>query len=255
MKSPRRATTKKTTTLEGERLQKIISTAGIASRRAAELMIVDGRVRVNGKVVVDLGTRADALKDSIAVDGKLINPKTKRVYILLNKPKSYISALSDTAKRPVVVDLLKRMKTRVYPVGRLDYDAEGVLLLTNDGELANKLIHPSYGIPKKYLVKVKGHPKERTLRRLEMGVTLEDGKTLPAKVRFVRETLENSWIEMTITEGRNRLIKRMCQRVGHPVTKLKRIRFAGVGLGALKSGQWCHLTEKEVEKLRAKVGG
>ena len=223
----------------------------------AETMIVDGRVRVNGKVVVDLGTRADVLNDSIAVDGKLINQETtrKRVYILLNKPKGFISGLSDTAKRPVVVDLLRRLKTRVYPIGRLDYDAEGVLLLTNDGELANKLIHPRYAIPKKYLVKVKGHPKERTLRRLELGVTLEDGKTLPAKVRFVRQTTENSWIEITVTEGRNRLVKRMCQRVGHPVTKLKRIRFAGVGLGVLKSGEWCHLTEKEVDKLRAKVGG
>ncbi len=217
-------------------------------------MILEGRVRLNRRVVGELGTKADPLTDRIEVDGRLISTGAPRVYILLNKPKGTISSVTDPRKRPVVVDLVSRVKQKVFPVGRLDYDAEGVLLLTNDGELANRLTHPRHSVPKKYLVKVKDVPDEKDMKKLSRGVHLEDGRTLPAKVRFVRKTRENSWIELTVVEGRNRLVKRMCQAVGHPVMKLKRVEFAGLGLGGLKPGQWRYLTHAEVEMLRAVVG-
>lgn len=216
--------------------------------------MLQGRVTVNGKTITELGARADPSKDKIAVDGKLISVSGPRVYVLLNKPKGYISSISDPEKRPVVVDLLKKLKGRVYPVGRLDYDAEGVLLLTNDGELSNRLIHPNFKVPKKYLVKVKDVPSKEDIERLEKGVWLDDGRTMPAKARFVRQTRENSWIELTVYEGRNRLVKRMCQAVGHPVAKLQRVEFAGIRLGAMKTGEWRFLTHAEVERLKALNG-
>ncbi|MBI5560442.1 MAG: rRNA pseudouridine synthase [Deltaproteobacteria bacterium] len=232
------------------RLQKIIAQAGFASRRKAEEMILEGRVRVNRKVVDLLGTKADPEKDRVEVDGRAVLLRGPKVYILLNKPKGFISAVADPDKRPVVVDLLRKVKGKVFPVGRLDYDAEGVILLTNDGEFSNKLIHPRFSVPKKYLVKVRDVPDEKDLERLEKGVYLSDGKTLPAKARFVRKTEENSWIELIVTEGRNRLIKRMCMAIGHPVSKLKRVEFAGISLGRLKTGEWRYLTEKEVGRLK-----
>jgi len=209
-------------------------------------------------VVTQLGTKADPERDRIEVDGEVISLPTHRwggrgwgpkVYVLLNKPKGYISAVSDPLGRPVVSELVKGVKARVFPVGRLDYDAEGVLLITNDGELANKLIHPRYGVPKTYLVKVRDVPDEKDLSRLKEGVYLEDGKTLPARVRLIRQTKENSWISLTITEGRNRQVKRMCQAIGHPVTKLKRVEFAGIKLGDLKPGSFRMLSKNEVERL------
>ncbi|MBE9532437.1 MAG: rRNA pseudouridine synthase, partial [Proteobacteria bacterium] len=218
-----------------ERLQKIIATAGVSSRRKAEEMIQEGRVTVAGKRVTQLGTKADPLKDRIEVDGKPINPLGEKTYVLLYKPRGTISSASDPEGRPVVTDLIKKaIKARLYPVGRLDYDTEGVLLLTNDGELTTKLIHPKYAIEKKYLVKVRGVPAEKTLAKLRAGVRLEDGLTAPARVRFVRSTKENSWIEIVVTEGRNHLIKRMCLAVRHPVSKLKRLEFAGLNLRGLK---------------------
>lgn len=231
------------------RLQKIIAEAGVTSRRKAEELMLEGRVRVNGRVVDELGAKADPLKDKIEVDGRNISHKGPPTYILLNKPKGYISSVSDPLKRPVVVDLIKG-GTRVFPVGRLDYDAEGVLLLTNDGDLANRLIHPKFDVPKKYLVKVKDVPTQEEIQKLEKGVYLEDGRTLPAKARFIRKTQENSWIELTVTEGRNRLVKRMCLAIGHPVAKLKRVEFAGIKLGSLNPGQYRLLTKKEVERLK-----
>ncbi|MBI5563036.1 MAG: rRNA pseudouridine synthase [Deltaproteobacteria bacterium] len=235
------------------RLQKIISQAGVTSRRKAEEMITEGRVKVNRAVVTELGAKADPASDIIEVDGTRITGPYKhegpRVYILLNKPKGCISAVSDPLKRPVVTGLVKVKGVRLYPVGRLDYDAEGVLLLTNDGELANRLIHPSFAVSKKYLVKVKDVPTPEDLKKLEAGVWLEDGKTLAARARFVRQTQENSWIELTVTEGRNRLVKRMCMAIGHPVAKLKRVEFAGVKLGSLEPGAWRMLTPVEVGRL------
>ena len=244
-----------TETAGPERLQKIISALGIASRRGAEEMITDGRVTVNGKVVTTLGTKADRGKDSIKVDGKLVTSRggDDRVYILLNKPKGYITALTDPHQRPLVIDLLPRVKERVYPVGRLDYDTEGVLLLTNDGDLSNRLLHPRYKVPKVYLVKVRGVTNERTLDKLRRGVTLADGRTKPAEVKFIKkatETANNSWIEITLLEGRNRLVRRMCEAVGHPVNKLKRTAFADLTAGSLKVGSYRRLRLSEIKRLK-----
>ncbi|HEY4708232.1 MAG TPA: pseudouridine synthase [Thermodesulfobacteriota bacterium] len=228
----------------------MIATAGITSRRKAEELILEGRVTVNGKTISELGAKADPSSDSIAVDGKRISVKGPKVYLLLYKPKGYISSVSDEHNRPVVTQLVSKVKARVYPVGRLDYDAEGVLLLTNDGDLSNRLIHPTFQAPKTYLVKVKGVPPKEKLEKLEKGVSLEDGRTLPAKAKFIRPTEENSWIELTVFEGRNHLVKRMCMAVGHPVQKIKRVDFAGIKLGKLKPGEFRHLTEKELEALK-----
>lgn len=217
-------------------------------------MITEGRVRVNGRAVTELGAKADPAKDRIEVDGKRVRYGGPRVYVLLYKPKGFISSVSDEAGRPVVTQLVSAVKSRVYPVGRLDYDAEGVLLLTNDGDFSNKLIHPTFQVPKTYLIKVSDVPAKEKLKKLETGVHLEDGKTLPAKVKFVRATRLNSWIELTVFEGRNHLVKRMCQAIGHPVQKLKRIEFAGLKLGALKPGEWRHLTEREVAELKGSSG-
>lgn len=260
-KTPTTKPTLKSTPTNEVRLQKLIASAGITSRRKAEELITDGFVKVNGRTVVKLGTKVVVGRDMVTVRGKNIthHATKERVYLVLNKPRGYISAVeSDKNKkdsRPVVTDLVKKIKTRVFPVGRLDYDAEGVLLLTNDGELTNKLIHPSNHVEKTYMVKVRNVPKERTLKKMEGGIHLDDGKTLPAKVRFVKSTKENSWIEITVTEGRNHLIKRMCMAVGHPVQKIKRINFAGIRLKTLKLGEYRMLTQKEFETLMESVGG
>jgi len=233
-----------------ERLQKIIAKAGIASRRRAEEMILQGIVTVNGKTVTELGTKADLEKDAIKVDGKRIRFDSEKVCLLLNKPKGCISTAHDPQNRQTVIDLVKKMKQRVFPVGRLDFDAEGVLLLTNDGELTNKLIHPRYKIPKKYLVKVSDVPDEKDISKLRKGVYLKDGRTLPADVKFIKATKENSWLEITVYEGRNRLIKKMCFAIGHSVLKLKRIEFAGIKLGNLKPGEYRFLTDREMDGLK-----
>lgn len=208
-------------------------------------------MKVNGAVVVKLGTRVDPRADVIEVDGKKIyRDAGPRVYLLLNKPRGVISSAYDPLGRPVVTDIVKGYKKRLFPVGRLDWDAEGALVLTNDGELTNRLIHPGFSVPKKYLVKVKGLPSEKELKKIEKGVFLSDGKTLPARVRFIKETRENSWIEIVVTEGRNRLIKRLLLAVGHPVLKLKRTEFAGLKVGKLKTGSFRALREREVERLK-----
>ncbi len=233
-----------------ERLQKIISAAGTASRRAAEELIVEGRVRVNGKVVTELGTKADPNKDHIKVDGKLINPKQPQTYIMLNKPPGYVTTMSDPEGRPTVHDLLKGIKVRVYPVGRLDYNTEGMLLLTNDGDFAHLITHPSHELPKTYLAKIKGVLDDKIVHELENGVFLEDGKTAPAKVKRVRKEEANSWVEITIREGRKRQVRRMFDRVGRSVIRLKRIRTGNLSLGDLPAGQYRHLTPVEVRVLK-----
>ena len=207
-------------------------------------------------MVTELGTKADPEKDRITVDGRVLShaqEKSEKVYILLNKPKGYISTVSDPQGRPTVIDLVKKIKTRIFPVGRLDYDAEGALLFTNDGELANKLIHPKYHIPKKYLVKVSDAPDQKDIAKLKKGVYLEDGRTLPAEAKFIKATKTNSWIELTVYEGRNRLVKRMCFAIGHSVLKLQRTEFAGIKLGSLKPGGFRLLTMDEVERLKNTV--
>jgi 23S rRNA pseudouridine2605 synthase len=233
-----------------ERLQKIISAAGVASRRAAEDIILEGRVRVNGKVVSELGSKADPGKDHIKVDGKLINPRHPQTYIMLNKPAGYITTMSDPEKRPTVQDFLKGVRTRVYPVGRLDYNTEGMLLLTNDGDFAHLITHPSHELPKTYLVKVKGQLDDATLEKLAKGIYLDDGKTAPARVRKVRREEANSWIEIAIYEGRKRQVRRMMDRVGHSVIRLKRVKIGPISLGDLPMGTYRHLTSDEVKTLQ-----
>lgn len=233
-----------------ERLQKIIAAAGIASRRAAEQFIVEGRVRVNGAVVSELGAKADPDKDHIKVDGKLINPKQPKTYVALNKPVGYVTTMSDPEGRPMVKDLLKGIKVRVYPVGRLDYDTEGLLLLTNDGDFAHRIMHPAHELPKTYLVKIKGMLDEKAIAELEKGVYLDDGKTAPARVKKVRKEESNSWVEIVIHEGRKRQVRRMIDRVGHSVIKLKRIKIGALSLGDLPVGKYRYLAPEEIRELR-----
>jgi 23S rRNA pseudouridine2605 synthase len=233
-----------------ERLQKILSAAGIASRRAAEEIILEGRVRVNGKVVTELGAKADPDNDHVKVDGKLINPKQPKAYIMLNKPAGFVTTMSDPEGRPIVAHLLKGVKVRVYPVGRLDYDTEGLLLLTNDGDFAHLVTHPRHELPKTYLVKVKGFLEDRHVENLEQGVFLKDGKTAPARVRKLRKEESNSWVEITIHEGRKRQVRRMIDFTGHSVIKLKRTKVGNLNLGELPVGAYRHLTSDEVRGLR-----
>lgn len=233
-----------------ERLQKILSQAGVASRREAEGIITAGRVAVNGTVVTELGTKADPEKDRITVDGKPVRPETVKVYILLYKPTGYMTTLKDPEGRPVVTDLLKGIKERVYPVGRLDYNTEGLLLLTNDGAWANRLAHPRHEVEKEYLVKVRGKASPEQLRRLAAGVELEEGRTAPAKVTPIHESEKNSWLSITIHEGRYRQVRRMCEAVSLSVVRLKRSRYGFLDLGELKPGEYRLLTVAEAERLR-----
>jgi len=232
-----------------ERLQKVIARAGIASRRDAERLIREGRVTVNRNTVTELGTKVDPASDVIAVDGKKLAGPPAHLYILLHKPHGYVSTLRDPEKRPIIVDLLRGVRERVFPVGRLDYDAEGLLLLTNDGPLTHRLHHPRYGIKRTYEVKVKGVPSEEALDRLRKGIPLEDGMTHPARVGFLRSSINNSWIRITLGEGRNRQVKRMCAFVGHPAIKIKRVSFGSLRLGTLEPGRHRYLTREEVKEL------
>jgi len=233
-----------------ERLQKIIASAGAASRRKAEELILEGSVTVNGKVVTELGTKADPIKDAIKVKGKLLRQPERKTYIILNKPKGFITSVSDPEGRPVVMDLLRGVKARVFPVGRLDYDTEGFLILTNDGEFANALMHPSHEIPKTYLAKVKGVLEEKELESLKKGIRLKEGITAPAFVKKLRKTDLNSWIEITIHEGRYHQVKRMLERVGHTVLRLIRVKYGPIILGDVPAGKYRHLTSQEIKKLK-----
>ncbi|MHB8058498.1 MAG: pseudouridine synthase [Desulfuromonadaceae bacterium] len=232
-----------------DRLQKIISAAGITSRRASEALILNGQVAVNGVVVTELGSKADPDKDIITVDGKALKISAQRLYILLNKPPGYITALKDGQGRPLVTDLLKDVPDRVYPVGRLDYNTEGLLLLTNDGDWANRLMHPRHEIEKEYHVRVRGKVIDQQLKRMAEGVELEDGKTAPAVVNLVKSGEQNDWISVAIHEGRNRQVRRMCETVSLSVVRLKRIRYGSLMLGTLRAGQFRYLTDTEVREL------
>jgi pseudouridine synthase len=240
-------------TLTLERIQKILSRAGIASRREAERMVLEGRVTVNGKVIDTLGFKADPLKDHIKVDGKRLVRFEPNVTLLLNKPRGYVSTVRDPEDRPTIMDLLKGVKRKVYPVGRLDIDTEGLLLLTNDGDLAYLLSHPRYSVPRTYLAKVSGVPEERDLNRLKRGVNLEDGKAKAVSVSILRLSEKNSWIRIVVTEGRNHLVKRMLFAMGHSVLKLKRIEFGPLRLGTLSPGQFRYLTPEELSRLKKYV--
>jgi 23S rRNA pseudouridine2605 synthase len=239
-----------------ERLQKIISAAGVASRRKAEELITAGLVQVNGQTITELGAKADAGKDHIRVNGKLLKFSGHHVYILLNKPKGYVTTLSDPEGRPTIVDLLQGVKQRVYPVGRLDYASEGLLLLTNDGELANALTKAASHVPKTYLVKVSGQPSDAAIEQLRAGIQLPDRKgihsrTAPAGIQLVHKS-ENPWYEVTLIEGRNRQIRAMFEQTGHHVEKLKRVRYGPFTLD-VHPGKHRNLLPEEVEQLRAAV--
>jgi 23S rRNA pseudouridine2605 synthase len=239
--------------MASERLQKIMAASGVASRRKAEEIITAGRVTVNGVVVVELGTKADPERDKICVDGKPLRGPERLLYFLLNKPKGYVTTVSDPEGRQTVMELMKNCPERVYPVGRLDYASEGLLLMTNDGALAQKLMKAGSHVPKTYLVKVSGKPPERVIERLRAGITieLEDGKrvkTSPAKIRLAEDGT-NPWYEMVLIEGRNRQIRRMFQRVGFNVEKIKRVRLGPLVLD-VPPGKYRALAKREVEELK-----
>ena len=236
-----------------ERLQKILSRAGVASRRAAEELIRAGRVQVNGEVVRELGTRADPRRDVIRVDDRTIAEPGELVYYVLYKPERVVTTLSDPEGRDAVGDFIRRLRERVYPVGRLDYDAEGVLLLTNDGELAHKLTHPRWGVPRTYLAKVKGEPTDEVLERMRQGVRLEDGMARALEASFEKRTPKNTWIRLVVAEGRHHLVKRLCEAVGHPVVRLFRSDYAGVTAAGLRPGEVRELTSREVQMLKKAV--
>jgi 23S rRNA pseudouridine2605 synthase len=242
-----------------ERLQKIIATAGVASRRKAEELITSGHVQVNGTTITQLGSKADAETDHIRVNGKLLQREQQRhVYLLLNKPKGYVTTMNDPEKRPTVMDLVRGIKGRVYPVGRLDYASEGLLLLTNDGELANLLMKAASHVSKTYVVKVAGTPTEEAIAKLRGGISIatDDGKrvrTGPAAVRIVKQAA-NPWYEITLIEGRNRQIRRMFEAVGHHVEKIKRVRYGPLALD-VPPGEYRSLTLREVQRLKSASAG
>jgi 23S rRNA pseudouridine2605 synthase len=244
--------------MPAERLQKIIAAAGVASRRKAEELIASGRVLVNGQVVTELGTKADPEQDHIRVDGKLLRGRERCSYIVLNKPKGYVTTVSDPEHRPTVMDLIRGVKGRVYPVGRLDWASEGLLLLTNDGELANALMKASSNVPKTYVVKVAGQPEESKLEKLRRGVSIaEKGgrrvRTAPARVRLIREG-DNPWLEVTIVEGRNRQVRKMFEEVGHHVEKIRRVKYGPLSLD-VPPGEFRSLSLQEVSQLKAAASG
>ena len=240
--------------MASERLQKIIAAAGVASRRKAEQLITGGLVSVNGHVVTELGSKADLEHDHIRVNGKLLRQTEQHVYLLMNKPKGYVTTLSDPEGRPTVAKLLHGMKARVYPVGRLDYASEGLLLLTNDGDLANRLMKAASHVPKTYLVKIAGTPAPGGLAKLRAGMSIraERGgrvRTAPAKVKAIREG-DNPWYEVTLIEGKNRQIRRMFEEIGHHVEKIKRVRYGPLQLD-VPPGEFRRLDAKEVAKLQS----
>lgn len=283
--------------MPSERLQKIIAAAGIASRRKAEEMITSGMVEVNGQIVTELGSKADPERDHIRVNGKLLRGAERHVYLLMNKPKGYVTTAHDPESRPTVMDLLHGVRTRVYPVGRLDYASEGLLLLTNDGDLAYRLMKAASHVPKVYVVKVAGKPDTDGLEKLRRGLMISESrfgaggeksrfldsggesangfsssarndrvrsrikrmsgsgqrvKTAPAKVRLVRES-ENPWYEITLTEGKNRQIRRMFEEIGHHVEKIKRVRYGPLSLD-VPPGEFRRLSVEEVQKLKFAIG-
>ncbi|MBD3217175.1 MAG: pseudouridine synthase [candidate division Zixibacteria bacterium] len=236
------------------RLNKFLSRCGVASRRQADEMILAGRVIVNGQKVDQLGLVIDEINDVVRVDEETVRLPAEESYVILNKPKGYISSLVDKFNRPTVIDLIRGVKDRVYPVGRLDLDTEGILLLTNDGELAYRLAHPKYEIKKEYVVTIKGLFPEHLTEKMEQGVKLEDGYLAKSKAKLLSANESNSVIQMVLTEGKKREIKRIFAALGYNVKHLKRIRFADISCEGMRTGSWRQLNRKEVLKLKRKVG-
>ncbi len=235
--------------MKTERLQKYIASCGVTSRRKAEELIVNGNVMVNDVVVTELGIKVDTEKDIIKVNNKTIHKEKRNIYIKLYKPEGYVTTVKDQFGRKCVIDLVD-IKERIYPIGRLDYDTSGLLLLTNDGDLANKLMHPKYHIYKTYIAEVEGLINQNSIENLKKGVIIDDYKTAPAKVTLISNTKTSSIVQISIHEGKNRQVRKMFESVGYPVIKLKRISFGMVTLEALKLGEWSFLSDKEINFLK-----
>jgi pseudouridine synthase len=243
-----------------ERLQKVLSRAGVASRRASERLMTEGRVSVNGTAIRELGTKVDPSHDDIRVDGRRIKLPDRHRYLLLNKPRGYVTTRSDPHRRPTVVDLLAKVREYVYPVGRLDFDSEGLLLLTNDGDLAARLTHPRHGVARVYEAQVAGVPDQHDLDRLSRGIVIDGRRTQPAEIRLASRARHavplthqrsgGTTLIITVREGRNRQVRKMCDAIGHPVDKLRRIAIGPISDQRLRPGEWRDLTPEEVEKLR-----
>jgi 23S rRNA pseudouridine2605 synthase len=241
-----------------ERLQKIIAASGVASRRKAEELITSGLVSVNGKLITELGAKADPENDNIKVRGKLLRGPERHVYLIINKPRGYMTTVSDPEGRPTVMELVPREHARLYPVGRLDYQTEGLLLMTNDGDLAYKLMQASSHVPKTYLVKVSGEPDQPSIERLRKGVSISQGwepgrrtRTAPARIRIIKEAA-NPWYEITLTEGKNRQLRKMFEEIGHHVEKIRRVSYGPLTLD-VPAGESRRLTESEVRRLKKSV--
>ena len=237
-----------------ERLQKILAHAGIASRRKAEELIAAGRVELNGAIVRELGTKADPNKDVIRVDGSIVSEAQEKVWFVLYKPAGCVTTLSDPEGRPTIKNYLKGIQERVYPVGRLDYDVEGALLVTNDGELAHQMMHPKFGVRRTYLAKVTGVPEAEKIKKLTEGVRLEDGRAKALEAEMHSRTPRNTWIRVVVAEGRPHLVKRLMDAVGAPVQKLHRADYGGIGVEGLRPGELRELSRDEIESLREQAG-
>ncbi len=231
-----------------ERLQKVLARAGVASRRRAEELIRSGRISVNGRVVTEMGCRVDPDTATILFDGRPVRSERK-VYILLNKPAGYVTTLSDPQGRPIVTDLVRDVRERIFPVGRLDLDSEGALLLTNDGALANHILHPRYQVNKTYEVELNTTPARKDLRRLEQGILLDGRKTWPAKTKILSRRAGRTLVKIVIHEGKKRQVRKMFQAIGFPVARLKRTAYGGLEIGALPSGKYRFLGKNELKKI------
>ena len=232
-----------------ERLQKFMARCGVASRRKCEELILDGKVKVNNQVISELGTKINPSMDIVEVEGVLIKPEERKVYIALNKPVGYITSVKDEKNRKTVLDLIN-VEERIYPIGRLDYNTSGLLLLTNDGDVYNKVIHPRQEINKVYIAIVKGHINNKKMDLFREGIDIGGYVTAPAKIR-IRKKFDNSTkVEITIQEGKNRQVRRMCEKIGNPVIALKRIKIGDIELDGLEQGKWRHLSEQEVKYLQ-----
>ena len=240
--------------MSAERLQKILAHAGVASRRKAEELIEAGHVSVNGTVVRELGSKADLDQDLIQVDGRTIRETQDKVYYVLYKPAGCVTTLSDPENRPTIKAYLEEIPERVYPVGRLDYDVEGALIVTNDGDLAFSMMHPRFGVRRTYLAKVHGVPAAEQLERLRRGVRLEDGRARALEADLHSRTPKNTWVRVVVAEGRQHLVKRLMEAVGAPVQKLHRADYGGIGVGGMRPGEVRELTRAEVQSLRAQAG-
>ena len=235
------------------RINKYIASCGVASRRKAEEIILEGRVSINKKIINELSYNVDELNDKVEIDGKEIKLADKNVYIVLNKPEGYITSVKDQFDRPSVLDLVKDIKERVYPIGRLDYETSGLLILTNDGDLTYKLTHPKHEVDKTYAAIVKGIPTAEEMKNFEEGLYIEDYKTAPAKIKLVRNEIEKNYsiCEIKIHEGRNRQVRKMCRAINHPVLRLRRVAMGKITLQKLEVGEYRYLSDKEIEYLKS----